>query len=817
MRNTKYDIRNTTFILNYIFFTQYASRNTQYEKKKGDLILYMNNKNIDKNVLPLLPLRDTVVFPNMVIPLFVGREQSINALEEAINLNSLIFIATQINPEVEKPILEDMYSIGTIAKIIQIYKLPDDTIKILVEGLSRAQIKSTEIFNNFLKVKVEKMIVKNGKNLKTEALMRLAVNRFEQYLKLNNKIPSEIILSVNNIEKPDKLADIIASNLILKIKEKQNLLETVNPLERLENLLVILKKEVSILELEKSIQERVEVNLESYQKDYYLKEQLREIQKELGDREKIISETDEFKEKILSLKLIKEVEEKCIREAERLDKMPFLSAESGVIINYLEWIISLPWNKRTKEKFNIELVKKVLDEDHYGLLDIKERILEYLAVKKLSNKKISTILCLIGPPGVGKTSLAKSIARSMGRKFIRTSLGGVRDEAEIRGHRKTYIGSMPGRIIQGIVNVKSKNPVFLLDEIDKMTMDFRGDPASALLEVLDPEQNNTFSDHYLEIPFDLSEVMFITTANNEDEIPYSLKDRMEIINIPGYIEYEKLQIARLFLFPKQINNHGFKKNDIEISDKAMKKIIKEYTREAGVRGMEKEIASICRKVALNLVYSKKKKRVRITLKNLENYLGIPKFKVDRIENEDAIGLATGLAWTEIGGEVLSVETIVMPGKGKLTLTGQLGDIMQESGKAALTYARSRAAKFKIDNKFYENCDIHVHIPDGAIPKDGPSAGITMATSLISSLTEIPIRKDVAMTGEITLRGRVLPVGGLKEKILAAYQFGIKTVIIPQDNIKNLEDLPNDIKKKLKFVMVNNLDEVLKAALTRDPF
>ena len=777
----------------------------------------MNNKNIDKNVLPLLPLRDLVVFPNMVIPLFVGREQSINALEEAINLNSLIFIATQINPEVEKPILEDMYSIGTIAKIIQIYKLPDDTIKILVEGLSRAQIKSTEKFNNFLKVKVEKIIVKNGKNLKTEALMRLAVNRFEQYLKLNNKIPSEIILSINNIEKPDKLADIIASNLILKIKEKQNLLEIINPLERLENLIVILKKEVSILELEKSIQERVEVNLESYQKDYYLKEQLREIQKELGDREKSISETDEFKEKILSLKLIKEVEEKCIREAERLEKMPFLSAESGVIINYLEWIISLPWNKRTKEKFNIELVKKVLDEDHYGLLDIKERILEYLAVKKLSNKKISTILCLIGPPGVGKTSLAKSIARSMGRKFIRTSLGGVRDEAEIRGHRKTYIGSMPGRIIQGIVNVKSKNPVFLLDEIDKMTMDFRGDPASALLEVLDPEQNNTFSDHYLEIPFDLSEVMFITTANNEDEIPYSLRDRMEIINIPGYIEYEKLQIARLFLFPKQINNHGFKKNDIEISDKAMKKIIKEYTREAGVRGMEKEIASICRKVALNLVYSKKKKRVRITLKNLENYLGIPKFKVDRIENEDAIGLATGLAWTEIGGEVLSVETIVMPGKGKLTLTGQLGDIMQESGKAALTYARSRAAKFKIDNKFYENCDIHVHIPDGAIPKDGPSAGITMATSLISSLTQIPIRKDVAMTGEITLRGRVLPVGGLKEKILAAYQFGIKTVIIPQDNIKNLEDLPNDIKKKLKFVMVNNLDEVLKTALTRDPF
>lgn len=780
----------------------------------------MTNKNIkslDKNILPLLPLRELVVFPNMVIPLFVGRKQSINALEEAISLKSFIFIVTQRDPEVEKPKLEDIYSIGTIAKIVQIYKLPDDTIKILVEGLGRAKIKSTEEFKNFLKVKVEKIKIKNGKNLKIEALMRLVISRFEQYLELNNKLPSEMMLSIKNIEKSDKLADIIASNLILKVKEKQNLLETVNPLERLEKLIVILKKEISILELEKKIQERVEVNLENFQKDYYLKEQLKEIQKELGDTEKNISEADEFKEKILSLKLGKEVEEKCIKETKRLEKIPFLSAESGVIINYLEYIISLPWNKKTKEKLNIKLVKKVLDEDHYGLLDIKERILEYLAVKKLSNKQVGTILCLIGPPGVGKTSLAKSIARAMGRKFIRASLGGVRDEAEIRGHRKTYIGSMPGRIIQGIVNAKTKNPVYLLDEIDKMSVDFRGDPASALLEVLDPEQNNAFRDHYLEVPFDLSEVMFITTANNEDEIPYSLRDRMEIINIPGYTEYEKLQIAQLFLVPKQLNNHGFKKSDIEISEKAMKKLIREYTREAGVRGLEKEIASICRKVALTVVYSKKNKRVRITLKNLENYLGIPKYRIDQIENEDAIGLATGLAWTEIGGEVLSVETIVMPGKGKLTLTGQLGDVMQESGKAALTYARSRAAKFKIDNKFFENCDIHVHIPDGAIPKDGPSAGITMATSLISSLTEIPIRKDVAMTGEITLRGRVLPVGGLKEKILAAYQSGIKTIIIPQDNVKNLEDLPNDIKKGLKFIMVNNIDEVLKIALTRSPF
>jgi len=772
----------------------------------------------DKNTLPLLPLRDLVVFPYMVIPLFVEREQSINALEEAINLKSLIFIATQRDPGTEKPKLEDLYSVGTISKVIQIYKLPDDTIKILIEGLNRAKIIKLEEGDSFLKTKLEKIKVKNDKNLKIEALIRLAINKFEQYLKLNNdKFQSEIMISLGNIKKPDKLADMISSNLILNIKEKQNLLEIFDPLERLERLISILKREITILKLEKKIQNRVEVNLEKFQKDYYLKEQLKEIQKELGDKEINISEADEFKEKILSLKLNKELEEKLIKETIHLKNIPILSAESGIIINYLEWILALPWNKKYKEKLDIKLVKKTLDEDHYGLLEVKERILEYLAVRKLSNKKKGVILCLIGPPGVGKTSLAKSIARAMDRKFVRASLGGVRDEAEIRGHRRTYIGSMPGRIIQGIVNAKSKNPVFLLDEIDKISMDFRSDPAAALLEVLDPEQNNSFSDHYLEIPFDLSEVMFITTANNEEEIPYSLRDRMEIINIPGYTDYEKIKIGQLFLIPKQLNNHGFKKRDIEISEKAIKKIIREYTHEAGVRGLEKEIASICRKVALKIVSSEKKKTIRITLNNLENYLGISRYKNNEVEKEDMVGLATGLAWTEAGGEVLSVETIVMPGKGKLTLTGQLGDVMQESGKAALTYARSRAAKFKIDKKFYENCDIHVHIPEGAIPKDGPSAGITMATSLISSLTEIPVRKDIAMTGEITLRGRVLPVGGLKEKILAAYQSGIKTIIIPRDNIKNLEDLPNHIKKRLKFIAVNNVDEVLKIALTRYPF
>lgn len=785
----------------------------------------MNNKNaksLNKNVLPVLPLRDLVVFPYMIVPLFIGREQSINSLEEAVNLNSLIFVVSQKDPEVEKPDFEDLYSVGTIAKIIQIYKLPDDTIKVLVEGISRAKIVDTEENDNLLRVKIEKIKTKTINNSETKALMRLTLKGFEQYLKLNDKLPSEIMFSITNIEKPDKLADLVASNLILKVKEKQELLEISNPSQRLERLVTILKKEITILKLEQKIQNRVEGTLEKIQKDYYLKEQLKEIQKELGNNERdtseVSSEVEEFKEKIKSLKLNKELEKRLLKEASRLEKIPILSAESGVIINYLEWILSLPWNKKTKEKLDIKLVEKILDEDHYGLTDVKERILEYLAVRKLKkNNKKGVILCLVGPPGVGKTSLAKSIARAMGRNFVMVSLGGVRDEAEIRGHRKTYIGSMPGRIIKGIVNAKSKNPVFLLDEIDKMGMDFRGDPASALLEVLDPEQNSNFVDHYLEIPFDLSEVMFITTANVDDEIPYSLRDRMEIINIPGYTDYEKVKISQFFLIPKQLKNHGFKKEDIEISEKAIKKVIREYTREAGVRGLEKEIASICRKVALKIAYSKKKKRVKITLNNLENYLGIPRYKYNNVEKEDMIGLATGLAWTEAGGEILSVETIVMPGKGKLTLTGQLGEVMQESGKAALTYARSRAKKFKIKDKFYENYDIHVHIPEGAIPKDGPSAGVTMATSLISSLTEIPVRKDVAMTGEITLRGRVLPVGGLKEKILAAYQSGIKTIIIPKENIKNIDDLPNTIKKRLKFVAVNNIDDVLKTALTRCPF
>lgn len=773
--------------------------------------------NLSKIILPVLPLKNTVVFPHMVIPIYIAKEKSIKAMEEAISNRNNIFIVSQRDTEVEYPKMDDLYNIGTISRIIQIYKLPDDTIKVMVEGLDRAIILSKEEEREYLKVSVEKFKTKYAKNLKIEALMRFAIKNFESYLKLNSKLPSEFMFSMDNIKRPDKLADLMSSNLNIDLEAKQELLEVIDPVERLEKLVKIIKREVNILTIENQIKDKVEDNLEKFQKDYYLKEQLKEIEKELGKKDNKISEVDEFREKIASLHLQKTIEEKLIKEVDRLEKTPFLSAESGVILNYLEYALSLPWNIKEKVNLNIRKTKKILDEDHYGLLEIKERILEYLAVQKISNHRKGAILCFVGPPGVGKTSLTKSIARAMGRKFVRVSLGGVRDEAEIRGHRKTYIGSMPGRIIQNIIHAKSNNPLFCLDEIDKLSMDFRGDPASALLEVLDPEQNSTFCDHYLEVPFDLSDVFFITTANSEYDIPHSLRDRMEIINIPGYTEFEKVKITRNYLLPKQLEYHGFNKNKVDISEACLMKIIQKYTREAGVRGLEKEIASICRKIALKMAYGEKKRKVKVTCKNLSAYLGIQKYENDYSEKEDMVGLATGLAWTEAGGEILPVETMVVPGKGKLILTGQLGEVMQESGKAALTYVRAKSKKFKIKNNFYENCDIHVHVPEGAIPKDGPSAGITMATSLISSLTEIPIRKDVAMTGEITLRGRVLPVGGLKEKILAAYQSGIKTIIIPNDNLKHIDDIPNNIKRKIKFVTVSNIDEVLAVALTKKPF
>lgn len=782
----------------------------------------MDNKNkkpnnFNKNILPLLPLKNMVVFPHMVIPIYIVKEKSIKAMEEAISSRNNIFVVSQRDTEVEYPKMDDLYGVGTIARIIQIYKLPDDTIKIMVEGLDRAKIINEEEEREYLKVKVEKFKTKSTRNIKMEALMRYAIQSFESYLKLNSKLPSEFMFSMDNIKKPDKLADLMSSNLNINIEAKQKLLEIIEPIERLEKLVKIIRKEINILKIENQIKDKVEDNLEKFQKDYYLKEQLKEIEKELGQKDNNDSDSEGFKEKIISLKLDKPIEEKLLKEVEHLGKTPFLSSESGVIVNYLEYVLSLPWSKKDKTNLNIRQTKKILDEDHYGLVEIKERILEYLAVQRLSSHRKGAILCFVGPPGVGKTSLTRSIARAIERKFIRVSLGGVRDEAEIRGHRKTYIGSMPGRIIQGIINAKSNNPVFLLDEIDKMSVDFRGDPAAALLEVLDPEQNNAFSDHYLEVPFDLSDVFFITTANSEYEIPYSLKDRMEVINIPGYTEYEKVKIAQNYLLPKQLNYHGFKKGKVEISEACLTKIIREYTHEAGVRGLEKEISTICRKIALKIAYGEKKKKTKIDCRNLQYYLGISKYKNDNFEKEDMIGLATGLAWTEAGGEILPVETMVVPGKGKLTLTGQLGDVMQESGKAALTYVRAKSKKFKIKNNFYENCDIHVHVPEGAIPKDGPSAGITMATSLVSSLTEIPVRKDVAMTGEITLRGRILPVGGLKEKILAAYQSGIKTIILPKENLKNIEELPKDIKRKINFVTVDNIDEALKVALTKNPF
>ncbi|MEA1939486.1 MAG: endopeptidase La [Candidatus Caldatribacteriota bacterium] len=773
-----------------------------------------NNEN--KNILSLLPLKNTVIFPHMVMPIFIEKEESIKALEEAVDNRENIFIVSQKKLEIEYPKVEDLYSIGTISKIIQIYKLPDATVKILVEGICRARITNKEEENDYIKVKLEKIKTKSLKNIKNEALMRYAKRNFEEYLKLDSKLPSEFKFSIQNVKKISKLADIISSNLSIDKKDKQKLLEIFNPASRLEKLIAILKREVNILRVEKKIQNRVEGNLEKFQKDYYLKEQMKEIEKELGKEKIDVSEVDEYKKKILSLKLEKDIQEKLIKEIVRLEKMPFLSAESGVLINYLEWVLSLPWNQKSKEKLDIKLAENILNEDHYGLKDIKERILEYLAVKKLSKKQKGAILCFVGPPGVGKTSLAKSISRAMNRNFIRATLGGVRDEAEIRGHRRTYVGSMPGRIIQGIVNAKFMNPVFLLDEIDKISSDFRGDPASALLEVLDPEQNSNFTDNYIEIPFDISEILFITTANSIDGIPYSLRDRMEIINIPGYTEYEKIKIAQNYLIPKKLDYHGFKKGEVEISESSLKKVVREYTHEAGVRGLEKEIASICRKIALKITYGMSNKNIKITLRNLENYLGLPKYKKDNYEKENMVGLATGLAWTEAGGEILPIETIVMPGKGKLILTGQLGEIMQESGKAALTYTRSRANMFNIKDDFYEKCDVHVHVPEGAIPKDGPSAGIAIATSIISSLTDIPVRRDVAMTGEITLRGRILPVGGLKEKILAAYQSGIKTIIIPNENIRNIENLPKGIKKKLKFIPVKDVDEVLKVALTKNP-
>ena len=764
--------------------------------------------------IPILPLRGLLVFPYTVIHLDVGRKKSINAIEEAMLGSKEIFLATQKEAQTDEPEQEDIYDVGTVAEIRQVLKMPGGTMRVLVEGLYRARIKSYLPQPTYMKVVIEEFKAESvTKNAEMEALMRTVVNQFEQYVRMSKKIPPETVVSVVAIEEPGRLADVIASHLNLRIPEKQNVLEFMDITKRLNFICEILAKEMEVLELERKINIRVRKQMEKTQKEYYLREQMKAIQKELGEKDERSSEVEELRERIRKANLPKEALEKINKELERLEKMPASAAEAVVVRNYLDWALSLPWSIETRDRLDLDMAEKILDEDHYGLEKPKERILEYLAIRKLAKKMKGPILCLVGPPGVGKTSLGKSVARSLGRKFVRMSLGGVRDEAEIRGHRRTYVGSMPGRVLNSIKQAGSKNPVFLLDEIDKMTTDFRGDPASALLEVLDPEQNNTFSDHYLEMPFDLSKVMFITTANSYYNIPRPLLDRMEVIEISGYTEEDKLNIALGYLVPKQIKEHGLKESNITFSEAALRKIIREYTREAGVRSLERQVASVCRKVA-RLVVKDKHTSVNVTVNSVNKYLGVSKFRYGTAEKKSQVGVTTGLAWTDTGGDILSIEVALIKGKGRLTLTGKLGDVMKESAQAGLTYIRSKAEEIGISNEILEGYDIHIHVPEGAIPKDGPSAGITMATSLASAMSGRAVRNDIAMTGEITLRGNVLPIGGLKEKALAAHRAGIDTIILPLENKRDLEEVPANIKRKMNFILVSHMDEVLAAALEK---
>ena len=769
-----------------------------------------------QEILPLLAVRDIIVFPNIVVPLFVGRPKSLKALEVAMLGNRLIVIVAQKDPKVEDPKPEDLYNIGTLCHIHQMVKLPDNTVKVLVEGKERVRLDEFLRTDEFFEAKVTPISLEIPYSSHIEALLRNVISEFEKYVKLHPKVPPEIMITIMSMNDAGRIADIIAANMHIKLQEKQQILEAILPEERLKKLLSLLVREVEVLELEKKIHEEVRKQMEQTQKEYYLREQLKAIQKELGRSDDLSEEIEEYTKKIKEAKMPPEVEEKAMHELRRLEKMPPMTAEATVVRTYLDWLVSLPWSKRTKDKLDLANAAKILDEDHYGLEKVKERILEFLAVRKLSKKMRGQILCFVGPPGVGKTSLARSIARALNRKFVRISLGGVRDEAEIRGHRRTYVGALPGRIIQKMRQAGTKNPVFLLDEVDKIGMDFRGDPAAALLEVLDPEQNHAFSDHFLEVPFDLSEVMFITTANVTYTIPRALLDRMEVIHIPGYTEEEKMMIAIRHLIPKQLERHGLSEDKVKITEQAIQKIIREYTREAGVRNLEREIASICRKVARKVVEEKSsEKEFKITAQNLHIYLGPPKFRYGVAEEKDEIGVATGLAWTEVGGEILLVEAVTMKGKGKLTLTGNLGDVMQESAQAAVSYIRSHAKEFGIKEDFYRTLDIHIHVPEGAIPKDGPSAGVAMLTALVSVLTGRPVRRDVAMTGEITLRGKVLPVGGIKEKVLAAHRAGIDTVILPKDNEKDTLEIAPTIRKKIEFCFVERMNEVLDIALVHN--
>lgn len=768
-------------------------------------------------VLPLLPLRGISVFPYMMLHFDVGRDKSISALDEAMVKEQLIFLVSQKDASTDEPSSGDFYQVGTVSKIKQLLKLPGDTIRVLAEGINRARIVSHIKNDPFFEVEVEEHIdpEDDEKDTETEALMRAIFDSFEEYVKLTSRTAAvDTLLTVGGVEEPARFADIVVSNLSLKIDQKQQMLEAFDPIERLRRLHSMLIKELDILRVEKKINLRVRRQIDKMQREYYLKEQLKAIQKELGEDDGVLSEVETYRKKIKDAGLSKETKEKVLKEADRLLKIPPGSAETGVIRGYLDWILELPWKKETKDNLDLKYARDVLDEDHYGLEKVKERVLEYLAIRQLATSMKGPILCLVGPPGVGKTSIGRSVARAINRNFVRMSLGGVRDEAEIRGHRRTYVGAIPGRIIYSMRQARSKNPVFLLDEVDKMSNDFRGDPASAMLEVLDAEQNNSFRDHFLEVPFDLSKVMFITTANTVDTIPQPLLDRMEIIYISSYTEEEKLNIAMKYLLPKQLKEHGLKKENITLSEPTMRDIINYYTREAGVRNLERRIADVCRKAAKQLVEDKKK-RVRVTGSNLNKFLGIPAYRYEKIKEGHEVGIATGLAWTPVGGDTLFIEVTTMKGDGKPVLTGQLGDVMKESARAGISYIRSKTEKLGIDPNFYQELDIHIHVPEGAIPKDGPSAGITMTTAVISALTGVPVRKNVAMTGEITLRGRVLPVGGIKEKCLAANRAGISKVLIPVDNRKDLEEIPANVKRKMEFVPVEHMDEVLEHALATE--
>ena len=768
-----------------------------------------------ENLFPVLPLRDIVVFPHMIVPLFVGREKSVAALEDVMKDDKQILLVTQKNAAQDDPAPSDIYEVGTVGTVLQLLKLPDGTVKVLVEGGQRAKITKFTENSEFFEAHAEILEDADDSDKELDALSRTVVSQFEQYIKLNKKIPPEVLVSINQIEEPAKLADTVASHLNLKISEKQELLECGSVSERLEKVYSFMESEIGVLQVEKRIRSRVKRQMEKTQREYYLNEQLKAIQKELGEGEDGRDEVAELEEKLDKLKLPKEVREKTKAEVKKLRNMSPMSAEATVVRNYLDWIIQIPWKKRTRVKKDLELAQNILDRDHYGLEKVKERILEYLAVQQRMRKVKGPILCLVGPPGVGKTSLGKSVATATGRNFVRMSLGGVRDEAEMRGHRRTYIGSMPGKIIQGMKKAKSSNPLFLLDEVDKLGADWRGDPSSALLEILDPEQNSTFQDHYLEVDYDLSDVMFVTTANTL-RMPQPLLDRMEVIRIPGYTEDEKVEIAKRHLMPKILKTNGVKKGEWEIDDEGIRAVIRYYTREAGVRNLERELASLVRKVIKEIAMNKDVEAVKITPDNLADYAGVRKYRYGEAEQEDLVGLATGLAWTEVGGELLSIEAVTVRGKGKVVTTGKLGDVMKESIQAAESYVKSRATDFGIKPTIFDKKDIHVHVPEGATPKDGPSAGVAMVTAIVSVLSGIPVHANVAMTGEVTLRGRVLPIGGLKEKLLAALRGNIKKVLIPQENEKDLADVPDNVKEELEIVPCTSIDDVLDHALTEKP-